>query len=75
MKELVFATNNAHKLKEIKEITGNKIRVLSLADIGCFEEITEDAATIEGNASLKSWYIYKKYGKDCFADDTGLERN
>lgn len=72
-KELVFATNNPHKLKEIREIIGDHFRVLSLADIGCSEEITEDASTIEGNASLKSWYIWNKYKKDCFADDTGLE--
>ena len=75
MKELIFATNNPHKLKEIREITGNRFRILSLADIGCKEEITEDAATIEGNASLKSWYICNKFGQDCFADDTGLEIN
>lgn len=73
MRELVFATNNAHKLKEIKEIIGIQFRILSLADIGCNEEIEEDAATIEGNASLKSWYIWNKFKKDCFADDTGLE--
>jgi XTP/dITP diphosphohydrolase len=75
MKELVFATNNQHKLKEIREIIGNQFRVVSLADIGCYEEITEDADSIEGNASLKSWYVWNKFGKDCFADDTGLEVN
>jgi XTP/dITP diphosphohydrolase len=73
MKELVFVTNNPHKLKEIREITGNQFHILSLADIGCNEEIEENAQTIEGNASVKSWYVYNKYGKDCFADDTGLE--
>jgi XTP/dITP diphosphohydrolase len=73
MKELVFVTNNSHKLKEIREIIGNQFRILSLADIGCNTEIEEYAETIEGNASLKSWYIYNKYTKDCFADDTGLE--
>jgi len=73
MKELVFVTNNPHKLKEISEITGNQFRIMSLADIGCYEEIKENACTIEGNASLKSWYVWNKYGKDCFADDTGLE--
>ncbi|MCK9398489.1 MAG: non-canonical purine NTP diphosphatase [Bacteroidales bacterium] len=73
MKELVFATNNPHKLKEIREIIGNKFQILNLVDIGCNEEIPEDAATLEGNASLKSWYVWNKYGKDCFADDTGLE--
>ncbi len=73
MRELVFATNNPHKLKEINAIIGVRFRVLSLADIGCNEEIVEDAETIPGNASVKSWYIWNKYGKDCFADDTGLE--
>lgn len=73
MKDLIFATNNAHKLREIREITGNQIRILSLAEIGCNAEIIEDAGTIEGNASLKSWFVFNSYGKDCFADDTGLE--
>lgn len=73
MKNLVFATNNPHKLKEISEIIGNQIWLLSLADIGCKEDIPEDAGTLEGNASYKAWYIFNKYGKDCFADDTGLE--
>ena len=73
MKELVFVTNNRHKLKEISAIICNRFRILSLADIGCNEEIEESADTIAGNASLKSWYVYNKYGKDCFADDTGLE--
>jgi XTP/dITP diphosphohydrolase len=73
MKELIFATNNPHKLKEIREITGTAFKILSLSDIDCNEEIEEDAPTIEGNASLKSWYIWNKYKKDCFADDTGLE--
>jgi XTP/dITP diphosphohydrolase len=73
MRELVFATNNPHKLKEIREIIGDQLRILSLADIGCNEDIPEDAETLEGNASLKSWYVWNKYGKNCFADDTGLE--
>jgi XTP/dITP diphosphohydrolase len=73
MEELVFVTNNPHKLKEIREIIGNQFRILSLADIGCYDDIEEHATTIEGNASLKSWYIYHKYGRNCFADDTGLE--
>jgi XTP/dITP diphosphohydrolase len=73
MKELVFATNNPHKIKEISEIIGNEIRIISLADIGCFDEIPEDAETLEGNASFKARYVYDKYGRDCFADDTGLE--
>ena len=73
MRDLIFATNNPHKLREISEIIGKRFHILSLGDIGCNEEISEDAETIEGNASLKSWYIWKKLGKDCFADDTGLE--
>lgn len=73
MRDLIFVTNNPHKLKEIKEIIGDRFNVLSLADIGCNEEIVEDADTIPGNASLKSCYVFNKYGKDCFADDTGLE--
>jgi len=73
MKDLIFATNNTHKLKEIREITGNQFRILSLAEIGCNAEIIEDAGTIEGNASLKSWFVFNAYGKNCFADDTGLE--
>jgi XTP/dITP diphosphohydrolase len=73
MRELVFVTNNLHKLKEISAIIGDQFRILSLSDIHCNEEIEEDAPTIEGNASLKSWYIWNKYKMNCFADDTGLE--
>jgi len=73
MQELIFATNNAHKLKEIREIVGDQVRISSLADIGCTDEIPEDAGTLQGNASFKAWYVYNKYGRDCFADDTGLE--
>lgn len=73
MKELVFATNNVHKLNEIRAIAGDTLRILSLKEIGCTDEIVEDAATIEGNASLKAFYIWNKYGTSCFADDTGLE--
>lgn len=73
MKELVFVTNNQHKLREINEIAGGKFKILSLADIGFTDEIEETAETIPGNASLKAWHIFEKYGKDCFADDTGLE--
>ena len=73
MKELVFATNNAHKLEEIRAILGNKINILSLNDINCHEDIPETADTLEGNAALKAEYVFNHYGKDCFADDTGLE--
>jgi XTP/dITP diphosphohydrolase len=73
MMELVFATNNQHKLKELQEILGNRIKLLSLNDIGCNEEIPEDQETLEGNASQKAFFIYHKFGYNCFADDTGLE--
>ena len=73
MKELVFATNNAHKLEEIRAILGDQMHVLSLNDINCHEDIPETADTLEGNAALKAEYIFNHYGKDCFADDTGLE--
>ena len=71
--ELVFATNNEHKLTEARGIIGDSFRVLSLKDIGCFEDISETADTLEGNALLKARYVKQKYGYDCFADDTGLE--
>lgn len=73
MKKLVFATNNAHKLEEIRAILGNKVEILSLNDINCYADIPETADTLQGNAALKAQYIYKNYGLDCFADDTGLE--
>jgi XTP/dITP diphosphohydrolase len=73
MRTLVFATNNKHKLDEIANLTGLGFHIVSLAEIGCTEDIPETEATLEGNALLKARYIYSKYGKDCFADDTGLE--
>lgn len=73
MRKLVFATNNAHKLEEVRAILGDKIEVLSLKDIQCEADIPETADTLEGNAALKAEYIYRHYGLDCFADDTGLE--
>ena len=73
MKDIVFATNNAHKLKELREIAAGKLNVLSLNDIGCHDDIPETASTIEGNAKIKADYIKQHYGYDCFADDTGLE--
>lgn len=73
MKKLVFATNNAHKLEEIRAILGDKVEILSLNDIDCHADIPETADTLEGNAELKAAYIYTNYGLDCFADDTGLE--
>lgn len=72
-KEIVFATNNIHKLSEIREIIGDKFEILSLQDIGCNEDIPETASTLEGNAEIKARYIKEHYGYDCFADDTGLE--
>ena len=71
--KLVFATNNQHKLQEIKHLLGNSIELLSLNEIGCFEDIPENQPTIEGNAAEKSFYVYNNYGYNCFADDTGLE--
>ncbi len=71
--KLVFATNNQHKLEELQAILGNEIKLLSLKDIGCYEEIPEEQPTLEGNASQKAFYIFNKYGYNCFADDTGLE--
>lgn len=73
MNELVFATNNAHKLEEIRSILDRKVRVLSLSDIGCHDDIPETAPTLEGNALIKARWVYERYGRDCFADDTGLE--
>lgn len=72
-KKLVFATNNAHKLEEMRAIVGETRDILSLADIGCNEDIPETADTLEGNACIKARYIKEHYGYDCFADDTGLE--
>ena len=72
-KEIVFATNNEHKLSEIRSILGEEFEVKSLNDIGCHEEIPEDFDTLEDNAAQKAHYIFDKYHVDCFADDTGLE--
>lgn len=72
-KKLVFATNNLHKLTEIKAILGEQIDILSLNDINCHVDIPETADTLEGNAKMKAEYIYQHYHLDCFADDTGLE--
>jgi len=70
---LVFATHNKHKLIEVREIIGSSFRIISLTDIGCFDDIPETADTLEGNALLKARYVKQRYGYDCFADDTGLE--
>ena len=71
--QLVFASNNKNKIKEIQFLLPKTIQILSLEDIGCFEDIPETADTIEGNAILKANYITEKFGYNCFADDTGLE--
>lgn len=71
--QLVFASNNKNKIKEIQQLLPDSIKILSLEAIGCLEEIPETADTIQGNAILKANYVTQKYGYDCFADDTGLE--
>lgn len=72
MKKIVFATNNAHKLSEVRAIAKGKLEILSLSDIGCHDDIPETSDTLEGNALIKARWIRDKYGYDCFADDTGL---
>lgn len=71
--KLVFATNNQHKLDEVRDIIGNSFEILSLNDIDCHDDIPETADTFEGNALIKARHIYDKYGMNCFADDSGLE--
>lgn len=71
--KIVFATNNKHKLDEVRKITAGKTEIVSLQEIGCHDDIPETADTLEGNALLKANYIKNKFGLDCFADDTGLE--
>lgn len=73
MRKIVFATNNKHKLEEIRRITHDQLQILSLSDIDCHEEIDETGATLEENALIKARYVKEHYGYDCFADDTGLE--
>ena len=73
MKSLVFATNNPHKLQEVREILQDKFHIKSLVEIGCFDEIPETSPTIEGNALQKAQYIAEHFSTPCFADDTGLE--
>ena len=69
---IVFATNNPHKLEEVRAILAGKVKVLSLSDINCHDDIPETAETLEGNALIKARWVKDKYGFDCFADDTGL---
>lgn len=73
MHQLVFATNNAHKLQEVSAKIDGQIKLLSLDDIGCFDDIAETGTTFNENASIKSHYIHDKYKLDCFGDDSGLE--
>lgn len=73
MKKLVFATNNAHKLSEVRAILAPQYEIISLAELNCFDDIPETADTLEGNALLKAQYIFDKFQVNCFADDTGLE--
>ena len=73
MIELVFATNNLHKLDELSKLAGDNFHLLSLKDVNCTDDIPETADTLEGNAALKSRFIWEKFEKNCFADDTGLE--
>lgn len=70
---LVFATKNQHKTSEIQDLAGNRIHLLNLSDIGFEGDIPEEQDTLEGNATQKAFFIYNKYGLNCFADDTGLE--
>ena len=73
MRKIVFATNNQHKLDEIRSILGDDFEIVSLKDIGCHVDIPETADTLEGNAMQKAEYVYQHFGMSCFADDTGLE--
>jgi XTP/dITP diphosphohydrolase len=73
MDELVFATNNLHKLRELQQMLANQFKLLGLADIGCMDDIPEESPTIEENSLDKAKYVFEEFGKNCFADDTGLE--
>lgn len=73
MDKLVFATNNAHKLGELRKMLAGRFCVVSLADIGCHDDIPEDADTFEGNALAKAQWVLERYGLDYIADDSGLE--
>lgn len=73
MKQIVFATNNRHKLDEIRKISEGKLEILSLSDINCLTVIPETGTTLEENALIKAFFVKDNFGYDCFADDTGLE--
>lgn len=71
--DIVFATNNKHKLQEVKNIVGDTFNIISLNELQCFDDIPETENTLEGNALLKARYIHERFHCNCFADDTGLE--
>lgn len=73
MNRICFATNNKHKLEEVKQILGNEFQILSLAEIGCLDELPETQNTLEGNSLQKADFVFTNYRLPCFADDTGLE--
>ena len=73
MKDLVLATNNPHKVDEIKSKLGNSLSIKTLNELGVYDDIPETAGTLQGNASQKAHFLYDKFGCNCFADDTGLE--
>lgn len=73
MKKIVFASNNSHKVRELRQLLGDGYEVMSLADIGCHDDIPETADTFEGNALQKAQWVLERYGYDCIADDSGLE--
>lgn len=72
LETLVFATRNRHKVAEFQAVAGDRIRFLSLDDVGCLEELPETMGTVPGNALQKARYVFEHYGKACFAEDTGL---
>nr|WP_188406868.1 non-canonical purine NTP diphosphatase [Psychroflexus salis] len=71
--EIVFATHNLNKLKEVQDMVPSNIKILGLNDINCHEEIIEDGSTLTENAQIKADFVFENYGMSCFADDTGLE--
>lgn len=73
MRQIIFATSNPHKVREVNELLGSRFQILSLKDIGCEEELPETQDTVAGNAQQKARYLKAHYGHDCFAEDTGLE--
>jgi XTP/dITP diphosphohydrolase len=72
---VIFATNNQHKLQEVQSLIGHDFELKSLKDMNCTDDIPETGHTFYANASQKSHYIFEKFRQDCFADDSGLQRN